>query len=140
MSILGADPQLSASAPLPIAGGDGAVHRNPLGDEEFLRRPHRPLGSRSTVLHERLIAARSAAERVALLESFLLHRRQLHVISPHNGVMAVLGAIEEDPSMRVSDARELAGLSPEAADGGIPRRGRSCAQGLPDGCAGCRPR
>ena len=35
-------------------------------------------GREAALLHERLIAARSAAERVALLESFLLHRGQLH--------------------------------------------------------------
>ena len=68
-------------------------------------------GREAALLHERLIAARSAAERIALLESFLLHRRQLRGNSPHHGVMAVLGAIEEDPSMRISDARKLIRLS-----------------------------
>jgi AraC-like DNA-binding protein len=100
------------------------IHFRPAGALPFIGIPFGELenscvgltdlwGREATVLHERLIAVRSAAERVALLESFLLHRRQLHVISSHNGVMAVLGAIEEDPSMRVSDARELAGLSPK---------------------------
>ena len=35
-------------------------------------------GSEGTALHERLIEASSAVDRIALLESFLLHRMQVH--------------------------------------------------------------
>jgi AraC-like DNA-binding protein len=70
-------------------------------------------GHRGTALHEQLVAARTAAQRVALVESFLLSRMRRHDREPHRNVMAVLGAVEDDPSMRVSNARELAELSPK---------------------------
>jgi AraC-like DNA-binding protein len=70
-------------------------------------------GHRGTALHERLIATRTAAQRVALVESFLLSHMQSHHLEPNRNVLAVLGAIEDDPSLRVSYARELAGLSPK---------------------------
>jgi AraC-like DNA-binding protein len=70
-------------------------------------------GHRGTALHEQLVAAPTAAQRVALVESFLLFRMRRHDLEPHRKVMAVLGAIEDDPSMRVSNARALAELSPK---------------------------
>jgi AraC-like DNA-binding protein len=70
-------------------------------------------GPHGTALHERLTAARAATRRVALVESFLLSRMQRHDLQPRRDVVAVLAAMEDDPSMRVSNAREFTGLSPK---------------------------
>jgi AraC-like DNA-binding protein len=84
------------------------------------------LGREGTALHEQLVVSASASERVALLESFLLNRLQIHDLEPHRGVAAVLGAMARDPSMRVSQAQRLTGLSPKRlsaafrAEVGIP--------------------
>lgn len=68
------------------------------------------LGRDGTVLHERLIEARSAANRIALVEEFLLTRRR--TAAPRHGeIAAAIAAIEADPSIRVSEVRDLAGLS-----------------------------
>ena len=47
------------------------------------------------------------------MESFLLYRMQVHDLQSHRAVAAVLETIELEPSMRVSDAHELTGLSPK---------------------------
>lgn len=68
-------------------------------------------GSDGTALHEHLIAAPSPVHRIALIESFLLRRLEVHDLEPHRGVRAVLSAIAGDPSMRVSAAQRMTGLS-----------------------------
>jgi AraC-like DNA-binding protein len=99
------------------------IHFRPAGALPFLGIPLGELeiscvgldalwGRDGTALRERLAATASAAERIALLESFLLQRLQLHALEPHRGVMAVVGAIAHDPSMRVSQANQMTGLSP----------------------------
>jgi AraC-like DNA-binding protein len=70
-------------------------------------------GRDGTALHERLVAAGSVAHRIAIVESFLVYRMHIHDHQSHRGVSAVLDAIEDDPSMRVSNAGELARLSPK---------------------------
>ena len=66
-------------------------------------------GREGGALHEQLVASASATERIALLQSFLLHRLHIHDAEPHQGVMGVLRAIEHDASMRVSQAHRLPG-------------------------------
>lgn len=61
-------------------------------------------------LHERLIAAPSAAARFRLLEEFLLSRVRTSV-HRHPGVAAALAAVEANPSIRMAEVRQLAGLS-----------------------------
>ncbi|MGZ6779782.1 MAG: helix-turn-helix domain-containing protein, partial [Mycobacterium sp.] len=70
------------------------------------------LGPDSAALHERLITTPWAESRITLVESFLLRRRQIGGREPHRVVAAVLNAIEHDPSMRVSRAHRMTGLSP----------------------------
>ncbi len=69
-------------------------------------------GRQGSALHERLIATPSPTRRVQLVESFLLDRLEHQSSEPHRGVAAVLGAIARDPSMRVSRAQTMTGLSP----------------------------
>jgi AraC-like DNA-binding protein len=61
-------------------------------------------------LHERLIEASSVAARFTILEEFLLSRRGLFV-DRHPGVAAAMAAIEDNPSMRMADIRDLVGIS-----------------------------
>jgi AraC-like DNA-binding protein len=100
------------------------VHFRPAGALPFLGMPLGELensaiglaevwGPGGTVLHERLVEAPSAVVRIALLESFLLHRMRFHDFRAHPGLPGVLGAIELDPAIRVSEAGELAGLPPK---------------------------
>ncbi len=99
------------------------IHFRPAGALPFLGVPLGELenscvgledlpGMDSAALRERLIAATSAASRIALVESFLLQRLQIGAREPHRVVTAVLNAIEHDPSMRVSQAHRMTGLSP----------------------------
>lgn len=64
-------------------------------------------------LHARLIAAHGVADRVEILESFLVQRAASHDVGCHRGVAAALSAFEAEPSMRVARAGELTGLSPK---------------------------
>ena len=100
------------------------VHFRPAGALPFLGIPLGDLenacvglehlwGLQGESLHERLIAAEAVTDRIEILETFLLHRAKIHELGRHRGVAAVLRAFEEDPSMRVSCAGELTGLSPK---------------------------
>ena len=100
------------------------VHFRPAGALPFLGTPLGDLenacvglehlwGMQGESLHERLIAAEAVADRIEILETFLLHRATVHDFGRHRGVAAALRALEEDPSMRVSCAGELARLSPK---------------------------
>ncbi|RDH79409.1 AraC family transcriptional regulator [Mycolicibacterium moriokaense] len=99
------------------------VHFRPAGASAFLGLPLGELenacvgidalwGSAGTVLHERLIDTPSAIGRIGLLESFLLHRMEVHRRPSHRAVMSVMAAMEQDPSMRISAAASMTGLSP----------------------------
>lgn len=70
-------------------------------------------GSEATMLRERLIDAPSPASRVVLLEAYLLARANGRVVAPHSDVLTVLAAAERNPSMRVSEAAAVTGLSPK---------------------------
>jgi AraC-like DNA-binding protein len=61
-------------------------------------------------LHERLIGAPTVAARFGILENFLLSRPWSST-RRHPGVAAALAAIEEDPSIRIADIRDLVGVS-----------------------------
>jgi AraC-like DNA-binding protein len=67
-------------------------------------------GRQGRELHERLIAARTVAARFALLGEFLLSRARLPA-HRHSGVAAAMAAVEANPSIRMAEARRLAGLS-----------------------------
>src|SRR3954454_15119553 len=119
------------------------IHFRPAGALRFLGVPLAELenscvgldglwGRYGASLHERLIATPSPAERVALLEAFLLQRLESHDQDPHRGVRTVLSAIAHDPSMRISEAQTMTGLA-TAAGGGISRRGRAGAEVLSAG-------
>lgn len=69
--------------------------------------------SEAIMLREQLIDAPGPAARVALLETFLLARTSGRVVVPHSDVLAVLAAAERNPSMRVSEAAAVTGLSPK---------------------------
>jgi AraC-like DNA-binding protein len=69
-------------------------------------------GRDADVLVERLIAAPSAAARIAVMERFLLSHADLS-LRAHPGVSAVLDAVERHPSLRVAEAGRIAGLSPK---------------------------
>jgi AraC-like DNA-binding protein len=99
------------------------IHFRPAGALPFLGVPLGELenscvgldglwGRHGASLHERLIATPSPADRVALLEAFLLQRLESHDQDPHRGVRTVLSAIAHDPSMRISEAQTMTGLSP----------------------------
>ena len=99
------------------------IHFRPAGALPFLGVPLGELenscvgldglwGRHGATLHERLVATPSPPDRISLVESFLLHRLGLHDLEPHRGVRAVLGAMAHDPSMRVSEAQTMTGLSP----------------------------
>jgi AraC-like DNA-binding protein len=98
------------------------IHFRPAGALPFLGVPLGELenscvgldglwGRHGASLHERLIATPSPADRVALLEAFLLQRLKSHDQDPHRGVRTVLSAIAHDPSMRISEAQTMTGLS-----------------------------
>lgn len=66
-------------------------------------------GNAGTILRERLVAAPTAAQRIDLLGTFLLTR-----LEPRGGVLTpVLAAAERRPSLRVSEAAVLTGLTPK---------------------------
>lgn len=99
------------------------IHFRPAGALPFLGVPLGELenscvgldglwGRHGSALHERLVATPSPADRISLVESFLLQRLAVHELEPHRGVRAVLGAIANDPSMRVTEAQTMTGLSP----------------------------
>ena len=99
------------------------IHFRPAGALPFLGVPLGELenscvgldglwGRHGAALHERLVATPSPPDRISLVESFLLHRLGFHDLEPHRGVRAVLGAMAHDPSMRVSEAQTMTGLSP----------------------------
>jgi AraC-like DNA-binding protein len=97
------------------------IHFRPAGALAFLGCPLGDLedavvglddlwGSSAERLRERLIAVGSARGRVALLEAFLLERMRPG-IWPQPRVASALRSAELDPSMRVSKAQALSGLS-----------------------------
>jgi AraC-like DNA-binding protein len=97
-----------------------AVHFRPGGAYPFLGIPLGDLentyvgldqiwGSAGTELHERLIEATPAA-RFGILENFLLSRPWTSA-GRHPGVAAALTAIEDSPSIRMADLRDLVGVS-----------------------------
>lgn len=99
------------------------IHFRPAGALPFLGVPLGELenscvgldglwGRHGAALHEQLVATPSPPDRISLVESFLLHRLGGHDLEPHRGVRAVLGAMAHDPSMRVSEAQTMTGLSP----------------------------
>jgi AraC-like DNA-binding protein len=61
-------------------------------------------------LHERLIEASSVADRFGILEEFLLSRPWFGV-DRHPGVVAAMAAIEDNPSIRMADIRDLVGMA-----------------------------
>ncbi|MEV0669074.1 helix-turn-helix transcriptional regulator [Mycobacterium sp. NPDC050441] len=94
------------------------IHFRPGGASAFLPMPLDDLentcadldtiwGRDASALRARLIDAASIQARVALVESFLLARMRSRVPA----VAAVLQAAERQPSLRVSDACALTGLS-----------------------------
>ena len=100
------------------------IHFRPAGAAPFLGLPLGEVenacvglddiwGRDGRVLLETLIAAPTAVGRITLLEAFLLQRMEIHQPRPHGAVRAVMTAIEADPSMRVSTAHAMTGLSPK---------------------------
>jgi AraC-like DNA-binding protein len=98
-----------------------AIHFRPGGAFPFLGMPLGDLGDapvgidevwghKGHELHERLIAARSVAARFGLLEEFMLSQARMSV-HRHPGVAAAMAAVEANPSIRMAEVRELAGLS-----------------------------
>jgi AraC-like DNA-binding protein len=98
-----------------------AIHFRPGGAFPFLGMPLGDLadahvgidevwGREGHELHERLIAARSVAARFGLLEEFMLARAQIPA-NRHPGVAAAMTAVEANPSIRMAEVRQLAGLS-----------------------------
>jgi AraC-like DNA-binding protein len=61
-------------------------------------------------LHERLIDAPTMAARFSILENFLLSRPWSSA-RRQPGVAAALAAIEDNPSIRMADIRDLVGMS-----------------------------
>jgi AraC-like DNA-binding protein len=111
----------SASYVSDITAGEPvvAIHFRPGGAFAFLGMPLGDLedanvgvdevwGRDGRVLHERLIEAPSVAARFALVEDFLLTRLSAE-LNPN--VAAAMAAIEDDPSIRMAHAGEVAGLS-----------------------------
>ena len=70
-------------------------------------------GSSADLLREQLMQADSAGTRVAMLESFLLGRGRSQDAQLNPTMAPVLEAAERNPSMRVSQACEVTGLSPK---------------------------
>jgi AraC-like DNA-binding protein len=112
---------ISHVSDMPAEAAAVAIHFRPSGALPFVGIPLGDLenafvglediwGNDGKALHEKLIEATSVAARFALLEDFLLSRARF-AVRRHPGVAAVMEAIEVNPSIRVSEARELAGLS-----------------------------
>jgi AraC-like DNA-binding protein len=70
-------------------------------------------GRGAELLCEQLARTGSAPRRVALVEAFLLSRLRRRGVRPQPWLASVLRSAELDPSMRVSKAHDLAGLSPK---------------------------
>jgi AraC-like DNA-binding protein len=98
-----------------------AVHFRPGGAFPFLGIPLSNLenahvgldqlwGRAGMELHERLIDAPTMAARFGILENFLLSRPWSSA-RRHPGVAAALAAIEDNPSIRMADIRDLVGMS-----------------------------
>ncbi|GAB1814186.1 helix-turn-helix domain-containing protein [Mycobacterium sp. MUNTM1] len=98
------------------------IHFRPAGALAFLGHPLGDLedalvglqdlwGSSAERLREQLIAAGSAQRRLALLEAFLVRRMRPDAVGPHPRLASVLRSADLDPSMRVSRAQLLTGLS-----------------------------
>lgn len=98
-----------------------AVHFRPGGAFPFLGIPLDDLenahvgldqiwGRAGIELHERLIEAPTLAARFSILENFLLSRPWSSA-RRHPGVAAALAAIEDNPSIRMADIRDLVGMS-----------------------------
>jgi AraC-like DNA-binding protein len=68
-------------------------------------------GPSAESLLDELTETCQARQRVALLESFLADRMQLRQGSADSDVSSVIVAAEQNPSMRVSEAHDLTGLS-----------------------------
>lgn len=69
-------------------------------------------GPPAALLRDRLLEAASAADRVTLVESFLLSRRRLPDPRPSAEIMMVLRAVETQPSLRISQLRAALDWSP----------------------------
>jgi AraC-like DNA-binding protein len=106
-----------------IAAGEPvmAVHFRPGGALPFLGIPLGDLegayvgvdeiwGRVGRDLHERLIETSAAASRFRILEEFLLSRPWLSA-DRRPGVTAAMGAIEDNPSIRMADIQEVADMS-----------------------------
>jgi AraC-like DNA-binding protein len=98
-----------------------AIHFRPGGAFPFLGMPLSELentyvgldevwGRDGFELHERLIDAPTVAARVNVVENFLLSRPWSSV-RRHPAVAAALAAIENNPSIRMADLRDLVGMS-----------------------------
>jgi AraC-like DNA-binding protein len=98
-----------------------AVHFRPGGAFPFLGVPLSDLenahvgldqiwGRAGIELHERLIDTPTMAARFSILENFLLSRPWSSA-RRHPCVAAVLAAIEDNPSIRMADIRDLVGMS-----------------------------
>lgn len=97
------------------------IHFRPAGARAFLGCPLGDLentlvgltdlwGPAGELLRERLVAARSADLRVALLQAFLIGRMGRADAYPPPRLASVLRTVELEPSMRVSKAQALSGL------------------------------
>lgn len=69
-------------------------------------------GRPAAELHEQLLEAASATDRIALVEAFLLSHNRLPQRCPSAEIMAVLRSVESDPSVRISQVRAAVGWSP----------------------------
>ncbi len=69
-------------------------------------------GRSAAQLHEQLVDTPSPTGRTALVEAFLLARRQIHDRAPSAEVMSVLRSVECGPSVRISSVRAEVGWSP----------------------------
>lgn len=98
------------------------IHFRPAGALAFLGCPLSDLedalvgledlwGRDAALLHEQLIDAGSPPRRVALLQAFLVRRMRRDAVWPPARLAPVLRGADLDPSMRVSKAQELSGLS-----------------------------
>jgi AraC-like DNA-binding protein len=88
-----------------LGAGLGELENACVGLEELWGHP-------AAVLRERLVQSPSAAERIALVESFLWARRRLTERGPSAEIMTVLRAVETEPSVRISELRAALGWSP----------------------------
>jgi AraC-like DNA-binding protein len=108
-----------------IAAGEPvmAVHFRPGGAAPFLGIPLGDLedthvgiddiwGPDGRDLHERLIETSATASRFRILEEFLLSRPWL-AAGRRPRVAAAMGAIEDNPSIRMADIKELVGTPPK---------------------------